>query len=91
MTNSQIDELRRGDWMKLPRTDSSFGYALFREGFRAVVFPSEDGDCPWEWHIEESMTGVANTAEGGMQEVDEIIERLVELRKAGKLVVKPAP
>ena len=81
MTNGIIDELRKGNWMELPRADGSLGYALYREGFKAVVNPSDKGEYPWAWHIGESMSGVADTPEGGMQEVDDIIEKLVELRK----------
>ena len=51
MTNGAIDELRKGNWMELPRADGSLGHILYREGFRAVVIPSDKGDYPWEWHI----------------------------------------
>ena len=69
MTNGAIDELRKGNWMELPRADGSLGHILYREGFRAVVIPSDKGDYPWESHIGESMSGVADTPAGGMQEV----------------------
>ena len=66
--------------MELPRADGSLGHILYRAGFRAVVIPSDKGDYPWEWHIGESMSGVADTPAGGMKEVDDIIEKLIGLR-----------
>ena len=47
MTNGIIDELRKGNWMELPRADGSLGCALYREGFKAVVNPSDKGEYPW--------------------------------------------
>ena len=89
MANGTIDELLKGNWMELPRADGSLGYALNREGFRAALYPSDENEYPWAWNIGEFMSGFADTPEGGMQEIDNIIEKLVELRKDGKLVDAP--
>ena len=86
MVNEIIDELLKGNWMELPRTDGSLGYTLYREGFRAALYPSDKGDYPWAWNIGEFMSGFADTPEGGMQEIDDVVEKLVELRKDGKLM-----
>ena len=58
MRNGIIDELRKGNWMELPRADGSLGHVLHREGLMAVVNPNDEGDYPWAWHIGESMSGV---------------------------------
>jgi len=82
MTDKKIDELLQGQWTQLPRADGSLGYALFREGFKAVVIPDDKEEFPWAWHIGDNMCGVAVTPMEGMQEVEDILELL----KAGKLV-----
>ena len=82
MTDKKIDELLQGQWTQLPRADGSSGYALFREGIKAVVIPDDKGKYPWAWHIGDNMGGVADTPVEGMQEVEDILELL----KAGKLV-----
>jgi hypothetical protein len=84
-----FDELLKGNWMEHPRADGSLGHILYREGFGAVVIPSDKGDYPWEWHIGKSISGGADTPEDGMEEIDDIIEKLVELRKDGKLLDTP--
>jgi len=84
MKDKKIDEFLQGQWTQLPRADGSLGYVL--EGMKIVVIPDDKGEYPWAWHIGDNISGVANTPEEGMQEVEDILGICSGLHKSGKLV-----
>lgn len=81
MADQFIDTLKNGDWKPMQVTNGLSGFALLRDGIKAAVIPSEQGEYQWGWHIENSMSGVADTSDEAKQEVDDIIEMLTKHNK----------